>query len=254
MAYKIRWFGWRPDLPDQRDIKYGAPSKIYKNLPPAIDQRSQMPPVFDQEALGSCTGNATCGQCWHLALKDPRPNDFMPSRLFQYYATRILERTVRIDSGASIRNSIKSVVRYGICPEAYWPYVIRKFAHKPPQKAFKVARKELVRLYQAVPQRPEQIKSVLSTGYTVNFGFTVYESFESDVVTETGVMPMPKPSEEILGGHAVLLVGYDDEKQLYIVRNSWGDTWGDKGYFYMPYDFVHNKIYAADFWTINAVP
>ncbi len=85
------------------------------------------------------------------------------------------------------------------------------------------------------------------------FGFSVYESFESDSVASTGVVPMPSPNEQLLGGHAVVLVGYDDTKKVWIVRNSWGTNWGQAGYFTMPYAYLTNSNLASDFWTISTV-
>jgi C1A family cysteine protease len=95
------------------------------------------------------------------------------------------------------------------------------------------------------------MKACLASGYPFIFGFTVYDSFESDAVAKTGIVPMPSKTELVLGGHAVMAVGYDDSKKWFIVRNSWGEDWGDKGYFYIPYDYLTNKNLASDFWTIK---
>ena len=132
--------GWKPDLPDQRDTLYKAPGKVLKALPDSVDLRATQPKIWDQSALGACTAHATCGQCWFLDKTDP----YEPSRLFVYYNTRILEGTINQDSGASIRNSIKSVVRWGFCSEADWPYQTSKFTRKPPQKAYANALKEKI--------------------------------------------------------------------------------------------------------------
>merc|ERR1712146_434676 len=107
--------------------------------------------------------------------------------------------------------------------------------------------------YQRVFQTTRQMKACLAAGFPFVFGFTVLSSFESDEVAKTGVMPMPQDDDECLGGHAVCCVGYDDEKQVFIVRNSWGDEWGDGGYFYMPYEYISNSNLASDFWTIRWV-
>jgi C1A family cysteine protease len=250
MAIK-RKYGWKPDLADHRDVrmKLASPT-LLKALPPIIDLRAMMPPVFDQGDLGSCTANATAAQIWAVDKTDPCE----PSRLFIYYNTRILEGTTTYDSGASIRNSIRSVVKYGFVPDIAWPYIPTRFKQKPPVTAYKAATKDKVTQYMRLSQSPAGIKGALFQGFTVNFGFTVYPSFESVEVTNGGMMPMPKIKEKVLGGHAVLIVGYNDEINRYIVRNSWGAHWGDAGYFYMPYEFVHNNDYCDDFWTIKAVP
>lgn len=250
MAFQIEKYGWRRDLPDHRDLKFKAKKDVVKSLPPVVDNRGTMPAVFDQGQLGSCTSNATAGQIWALAQNKA----LIPSRLFIYYNSRKLEGTTGSDSGASIRDSIKSVVRWGYAPETDWPYDISKFKKAPPKNAYNDAVKDKISKYQSVSQDPNSIKAALVTGDTVNFGFTVYESFESDAVTQTGIVPMPQPNETVLGGHAVLLVGYDDSKNWYIARNSWGAGWGDKGYFYMPYAYVHNHNLASDFWVITGVP
>jgi C1A family cysteine protease len=241
-------YGWKPDAPDHRDVLYQAPAPILRALPPSVDLRPTMPPIWDQSALGSCTANATGAQVWHLDKTLPEE----PSRLFIYYNTRILEGTVRQDSGASIRNSIKSVVRWGYTPERLFPYDIKKFTRKPTNNAYKTAKLERVTQYARVPRNPAQIKARLADGYTINFGFTVYESFEG--MTTNGLLAMPGKKERPLGGHAVLAVGYDDTKGLYIIRNSYGVGWGDNGYFYMPYEYLHNEHLADDFWTITSVP
>jgi C1A family cysteine protease len=223
-------------------------------LPSSVDHRAELPPVFDQGDLGSCTANATCAQYWHLALKKDQASAFLPSRLFHYYVTRAVEGTVNQDAGAHIRDSIKAGVKWGLCHEELWPYVIGNFKKKLPDPAKNDAAKHKILQYHRIDQSPAQLKSALADGRTVNFGFTVYTSFESDAVAKTGIMPMPNTRKErAVGGHAVLAVGYDDEKRWYVVRNSWGESWGDKGYFYMPYDFIHDHHYADDFWVIDVV-
>jgi C1A family cysteine protease len=250
-ADRIYRYGWIPDLPDHRDARYNSLPVLRANaLPPELDLRYMMPPVWQQAQLGACTANACGSLCWSIDKTAP----FEPSRLFIYYNTRQLEGTVRTDSGASIRDAIKSVVRWGFCPESLWPYDVSKFAVRPPQAAYDAAKRELVTQYTRVSQRSQDIKASLVAGFPVEFGFSVYESFESNQVAQTGKMPMPSRRERILGGHAVLIVGWRDKDRVYIIRNSWGEDWGDKGYFYMPYDFAHNPNQASDFWNITAVP
>jgi C1A family cysteine protease len=250
MPMKIQRYGWRPDTPDQRDQTYRSPSRFTAKLPASIDLRIGMPMIWDQLDLGSCTANSTGAQVWFLDKTNPAE----PSRLFIYYNTRVLEGTRTWDSGASIRNSIKSVVKWGFCDEALWPYSVRKFTRKPTNAAYKDAKRDRVSIYSRIQQTAKGIKGALAEGFPVNFGFSVYTSFEDESVAKSGIMMIPKPNEELLGGHAVLIVGYDDERQHYIVRNSWGTDWGDKGYFYMPYTFVHDRNYCADFWIVRAVP
>jgi C1A family cysteine protease len=152
-----------------------------------------------------------------------------------------------------IRDGIKTVAKQGAPHERLWPYVIAKFKTKPSAAAFRDAAKHRAILYQRLTQTPQQLKACLAGGYPFVFGFSVYESFESDVVAKTGKMPMPKPKEKQLGGHAVLAVGYNDATQRFLVRNSWGPRWGVGGYFTMPYAYITDENLADDFWTIKQI-
>ena len=245
----LKKYGYRRDLPDHRDHVY-APKTT--QLPLAVDLREHCTPVYDQGQLGSCTGNAIAAAYDFLVVKDGNPA-LSPSRLFIYYNERVVEGTVKQDAGAQIRDGIKVVAKFGVCKESTWPYNIAKFASKPTKTAFTQALKHQAIQYQRVNQTLTDLKTCLAEGYPVVLGFTVYSSFESQAVAQNGVVPMPSKNESALGGHAVLLVGYDDSKQHWIVRNSWGENWGDKGYFYMPYEYLHNSDLADDFWTIRKV-
>jgi C1A family cysteine protease len=145
------------------------------------------------------------------------------------------------------------VAHNGDCPEKEWPYDIAKFSVKPPPTCYKDALKYKAVAYQRVVQALSQLKGCLASGYPIVFGFTVYESFESAAVARSGKMPMPKPSEKVLGGHAVLAVGYDDAAQRFIVRNSWGKGWGLQGYFTMPYAYLTDNNLSDDLWTVRLV-
>lgn len=254
MPRKIARYGWIPDVPDQRDHLYAAPVTALAALPARADLRPQCPRgVYDQGQLGSCTGNAIAGAIEFDQMKQGLTQVFTPSRLFIYYNERVMEGTVQSDSGAMIRDGIKSVAKQGACPETLWPYVIAKFRTKPTANCFKVAGQHRAILYQRLVQNLNQMKGCLASGYPFVFGFAVYESFEGPQVAKTGQAPMPGPNEQQLGGHAVLAVGYDDAKQRFIVRNSWGDKWGVKGYFTMPYAYLTDNNLSDDFWTIRLV-
>jgi len=251
MAYTTKRFGWIPDIPDQRDHLYAAPIEALKELPTQVDLRSHCPPVYDQGQLGSCTANAIGAAVQFVRAKQGQKPDFPPSRLFIYYNERAIEGTVSSDSGAMIRDGIKSVAKQGACPESEWPYVISHFMEKPSAQCYTDAQKYKAVLYKRVIRNLNQMKGCLAAGYPFVFGFTVYESFESQQVAQTGDMPMPGPKEQILGGHAVLAVGYDDQHQRFIVRNSWGPDWGAKGYFTMPYAYLTDSNLSDDFWTVR---
>jgi len=242
-------YGWVPDLPDDRDILYGAVRKVPARLPRSADLRHLCSPVEDQGDLGSCTGNALAGAVEFLEKKDRRPLVNV-SRLFIYYNERVIEHSVREDAGAMLRDGIKTLVKQGVCSERKWPYVISKFAVRPSRGCYKEAADHQVTAYARL-ETVDEMRACLADGYPFVFGFTVYESFESSDVARTGTVPMPKSREKVLGGHAVLGVGYDDARRRFIARNSWGSGWGMKGYFTMPYQYLGSRSLSDDFWTIR---
>lgn len=242
-------YGWVPDLPDQRDILYRAVRKVPAVLPHFVDLRYMCSKVEDQGNLGSCTGNALVGGLEFLEQKDKVPYAEL-SRLFVYYNERVIEHTTKVDAGAMIRDGIKTLVKQGVCSEKKWPYVVSKFSVKPSPVCYKEALNHQITSYQRILTLNE-MRTCLTDGFPFVFGFTVYESFESQQVARTGIVKMPKHSERVVGGHAVLAVGYDDSAKRFIVRNSWGTGWGMKGYFTMPYDYVADRNLSDDFWTIR---
>lgn len=247
-----RRYGWRPDLPDQRDMLFSADPGILKALPTKVDLRPGMSSPYDQLDLGACTANAI-GAAHEFDQQKQGELVFMPARLFIYYNERAVEGTVDEDSGAQIRDGIKSVASQGVCSEADWPYDVSRFTERPPLSCYEKARDHQALSYRRVPRTETQMKACLAAGFPFVYGFSVYESFESVEVAKTGVVPMPGIDEQFLGGHAVLASGYDDEKRAFIVRNSWGTGWGDGGYFYMPYAYLLDRGLASDFWTIRRV-
>jgi len=246
-------YGWQRDLPDARDFAYAAPLLRFPHgLPAAVDLRSRCPPVYDQGQLGSCTANGI-GAAVEFDQKKQGAKAFMPSRLFIYYNERVMEGTVNQDSGAQIRDGIKSVAKLGVPPETDWPYNIGKFTQKPPPKAYKDAKKDVVSVYARVNQDLGQMQGCLAEGYPFVLGFTVYSSFESEQVAKTGIVPMPSPGEQVVGGHCVVAVGYENSSRTFIIRNSWGTSWGKGGYCMMPYEYLINPHYSSDFWTVRRV-
>ncbi len=199
----IKKYGWKPDLPDVRDHLYSVPSEHLESLPPSVNLRSGCPPVVDQGQLGSCTANAISNAHYFDQIKQNVKKPFMPSRLFVYYNERVIEGTVKEDSGAMIRDGIKSIAQLGVCPETSLPYNVAKFARKPSKACYKTALAHQAVSYQRVSQILTEMKSCLAAGFPFVFGFTVYESFESQAVANTGVVPMPKTNEQILGGHVL---------------------------------------------------
>ncbi len=248
-AARLHGYGWMPDLPDQRDYLFGAIYKIPAKLPATVDLRSQCAPVEDQGNLGSCTANALAGALEFLERKDNVQFADL-SRLFIYYNERVIENTVGSDSGAMLRDGIKTLAKQGVCTEALWPYVISKFTAKPTASCYKDGANHQITSYQRL-MTVDEMRSCLADGYPFVFGFTVYESFESATVARTGTMNMPKSGEKVLGGHAVMAVGYNDQQKRFIIRNSWGTGWGKQGYFTMPYAYLDDRKLSDDFWTIR---
>lgn len=239
---------WTRDKVDTRDYAYTPTAVKILNV---VDLRSYCSPVEDQGNLGSCTGNAIAEAIEMLDKRNGKNTE--RSRLFVYYYERLLEGTVNRDSGAYIRDGIKVTYNYGVPLESLWPYDVKKYRVPPSKEANADALRRKVTLYERAADFNSCINA-LTNGYPVVVGFEVYASFMGSIVGRTGIMPYPNTkTEPLLGGHAVLLVGYDNSKQWFIVKNSWGSSWGDKGYFYMPYRVIQNPSMSGDFWVIKQV-
>jgi len=250
-GYKyLTTYGWVKDVEDERDFIFKAP--IFRKLPLAINLTTYCPEVYNQDNIGSCTANALGAAYQIEQIRDGKPN-FIPSRLFIYYNERVLENNINKDAGATLRSGMKTLVKDGVCPETMWAYNTSKFKKKPTPNCYVEAEKHQVLTYERLNNGLHEIKSCLADGYPVVFGFMIYESFMSQEVARTGIAKMPKDNERMIGGHAVLAVGYDDEKEALLVRNSWGSAWGQKGYFYLPYGYITNSKLSADFWTLRTV-
>jgi C1A family cysteine protease len=246
---QIRHYGWKPSLPDLRDHIADA-----SELPvlEEVDPRSDLPEVFDQGQLGSCTANSVAAAVEYDAKLGGSDPGFL-SRLWIYYYERKIEGApADKDTGAFGRDGFKVCKTLGVPLEKDWPYDIAKFSEQPSASLADEAHQHRISNYRAVPRNLDSMKAVLSNKQTIAFGFSVYESFESQEVAKSGIVPMPTRSEKMLGGHEVLLVGYlKDEPNYGLVRNSWGAGWGLKGYFLMPWSYILDAHLASDFRTIR---
>jgi C1A family cysteine protease len=251
-----RVYGWNRDLPsnDTKFFMVANPRNI-KKFPKRLIINN-LPDVYDQGSLGSCTANAL-GVAFGYEKRKEHGQIFTPSRLFIYYNERKMEDNIPFDTGAMIETGIKTLTNEGTCPESIWPYEIEKFTECPVKIAYDVALDNQVLASRKVPETVEGFKTMINMGLVVVFGFTVFESFESEDTARTGIMKMPKPFEKKLGGHAVTCIGYDDDltfnglKGYLKIRNSWGIHWGIQGDFWMPYDFVNKSRLVSDLWVIT---
>ena len=254
ISQKYKKYGWKRDLPDKRDHVFDTNNYLLlvEKEVTNIDLREKCPPVYNQGELGSCTANAIACAIQFDEMKQNLENN-IPSRLFIYYNERDIEGNIDRDTGASLRDGVKCINNIGYCNETQWPYDIKKFTEKPSQECYDYARKHKSLSYKRVQQDESHIKTILNMGFPVVFGISVYESFEYEEVAKTGIVPLPEKEERMLGGHAIVLVGYDEEKHLFTFRNSWGENWGDKGYGYLPFEYVCDVNLASDFWVVTKV-
>ncbi len=269
--------GWLPDYPDFRDytpdhalihpmlLKIGLTGKRKKALPAAVDLRAWCSAIEDQGDLGSCTAQAGASLVEYFARRTmERYTDV--SRLFLYKVTRNLMRQ-KGDTGAFIRTTMGALVLFGVPPELYWPYKEKEFDKEPPAFCYAFAQNyqaiSYYRLDAAGTSKEEALAAVktnLAAGLPAMFGFTVFSSITQ--ASENGLIPYPTEGEKILGGHAIMAVGYDDKIEIvnanpagpksqgaFLIRNSWGPKWGLEGYGWLPYDYLLKGL-AIDWWSI----
>jgi len=251
-AYQLNWRRQPKDVRDHNAAHFfrGCAPIV---RPARVDMRDRCSPVENQLDIGACTGNALVGAVECLALRDGYMHDY--SRLMAYYNARSFWNKL-IDSGAFIRDVVKGAVRYGVCRETTWPYDVAKFAMRPPVSAYIEGERYQITEYANLGATDEQatldnLRDCLARGLPFVFGFDCYDNFLTPECAKNGIVKVPAAGEVIQGGHAVLAVGYDDDSQCFIVRNSWGEGWGQKGYFMLPYWYVLSG-HASDFWVVQA--
>lgn len=254
MTQHARTYGWKRDLPSPFAPMHEHLPLMAAPILPEVDLRSKWPKPYDQGPLGSCTGNGLGGAA-HYALQQAGAVDakWLPSRLFIYYNERAREGTIDSDSGAAISDGVRVLQHSGVPDEKLWPYDVSRFRIRPSATAYTQALQHRALSVGRVRQTHVDLRTALSQGYNIVFGFSVFESFESDVVAVSGIVHMPQPHEELLGGHCAVLVGHSDARKRYIMRNSWGTQWGIGGYCEMPYEYIEHPDLASDFTVIKVV-
>lgn len=243
--------GWKMDRPDHRDLGFIPHAAQLTHMPTHMDLKQFCSQIEDQGDLGSCTANASTS-AMELLYKKLGKAPPQLSRLFVYYATRVWVEHVPAsdDAGAMIRDVMKALATYGTCYETTWPYDINKFSSAPTEAAkIEANNHQILRYYKMLTV--EGIESCIYQGYPVVGGFSCPENMMGDEAARTGVIKYPSLKEKLVGGHAVLFVGYDRDKQLICFQNSWGTGWGDHGFGYLPYKFFRTGL-ASDYWTIRA--
>jgi C1A family cysteine protease len=219
---------------------------------PEVDHRPDWPAPYDQGSLGSCTGHGLGGAVHYVLRKANKEGSaWMPARLAIYYGERAREGTIGSDSGAAISDGVRVIQHEGVADEKFWPYDISRFTQRPSAMYYAQALKHRALSVGRVRQTHDDLRTALSQGFNVVFGFSVFESFESDEVAASGIVPMPSQGEHLLGGHCAVLVGHSDSRKRYIMRNSWGTQWGLGGYCEMPYEYIENPDLASDFTVVK---
>ena len=222
-------------------------------LSTVVDLRSRLSfPIVDQGIVGCCVA------CSLAAAHQFLDNDFSPSVLFTYWNSRWLDQqrgqnAPSIDDGTTLYQGIQSMVRFGCCPNELWPFVAARQGVKPSTGCYVAALNHQTLQYRNVRANAVDMKTCLSANIPFVFGFMVYSSFMTTTVARTGVVPIPTRRDRLVGGHAVLCVGYDDARQVWICRNSWGQSWGDRGHFYLPYAYLTSSRLAGDMWVVQRV-
>lgn len=248
-----RTFGTHPDVPDHRDHELAVPRSLRRKPPRRVDLRPECPPVYDQMRLNSCSANAIAAALWFDALRRGDRRAKSPSRLFIYYNERVVVGNVQHNAPVSLRGGYKTVRRIGACTESLWPYLMRWFRRKPPPICYRTADFYRPIAYARIRRSLSHLKGCLAMGFPFTFGISVHEGFRARSVRQSGVVPLPGRSDRMLGGHALVGVGYDDAREIFIVRNSWGRDWGVNGCGFLPYEYLLKPEWAWDFWMVRRI-
>lgn len=245
-----RNYGWHRQKTDKRDIPFSAAKPIYSPCPKS-DLEGELPACWDQLETSDCISHGIDSGLW-VAQVRAGLKPIMPSRLFNYWNFRDIEGDTSKDEGGEIRDGIKAVNLYGFPDESLWPFTPSKSLFtKPPQSVYDAAVPNKIHLYASVNLTDENaIKVALCHGLPVAVGFDVPRYFESSQMEKTGIMRLAD-FDRIIGGHCVSIIGHDDSKRLFKLRNSWGTDWAPfKGNFFCDYNAVTSN-YFSDGWVIR---
>lgn len=244
--------GWKQDKSGIIDPSFSA-LKVFRagKIATSSDLAKLMPPIYDQGQTGSCTGNGVAAILDYARAKQRGTAWMHPSRLFIYFEERVLEGTVNQDAGAQIRHGIDVITDTGACKESTWPYIESRFAVKPSSRSYvEAASYQALHGYKVDFTDKRSIRIALTSGYPVVFGALLYPGIDK-ITWRNATLEMPRKGERSVGGHCMVIVGHDDAKQLYKVRNSWGIGWGRDGHLWIPYDYIHSQKICGDFWVID---
>lgn len=242
-----RKLGWLPEIKDRRAYAFVPRASVLRALPESVDLRPLMPPIWNQGALGSCVAHAVAAA--HIvAQKKNRTKTTMPSRLALYFAARAVRGWQNVDSGSYICDAFKVAAKIGVADEKLYPYLQGKVFLKPPASVYKNALLNQAVEYQKVDNtNVKALKAALADGNPVVFGSVLHEGYDQLV---DDVMPDPDMVARPVGGHAMILCGYDSAKKLFLVRNSWGIGWGMKGYHWASEAYLTDPSLTDDCWTL----
>ena len=247
-------YGTAKDRHDRRDHLYVPRAMPRSGLPQKVDLRPHMPPVYNQHHLNACSANAIAAALWFEERHRHRnPRHPSPSRLFIYFTQRAMEGIIAHNDPVQLRDGYKTVAKLGVCSEHMWPYDVRRFRRRPLNACYQMAEEHKAIRYARLDHTLTSMRACLADQQPFTVGVELHKTFKSQLVRQTGVVPLPAGDDKVLGGHAMLVVGYFDDSRHFVVRNSWGSTWGDGGHCYIPYSYLLRPDLCWDLWTVAKV-
>jgi len=237
--------GGAPDAHDKRDRRF---TPRLKSLPARVDLSSLCGPVYNQYRTQSCSANALAAAL--VLLGNQQPDALvLPSRLFIYYNARALTGTQATDSGSTIRDAIKAYARDGACVERQWPFLKSKITARPSRACYGDAHVRPIS-YHRIAQKLDHLRAALAQGHAFIFGIAAYGQPFTEAAT-SGKLRLPRKSDTLFGGHALIATGYDIAKKTFTARNSLGRAYADDGFFAIPDAYFTNPQLTYDFWLLG---